>query len=530
MDNAITTQTDQKGVLIVVLTWKRLELLKKLVDKIQIHTRTPYELVISTATEDNDAIQYAASRGITCFHSKDQGPGRLRNQGYWYFWHHTNYETIIQLEDDADVWELGWEEDWVAAANRWGIVCYAYNAKQESSFGDNKWDKPIWTTDFGFHATAINRGAMALVGFSNPEFVGYGWDDADLGNRYAIALRHAGVWTEGTNRHHPCLNCHVGVDFEKSNYDPESFNRNKDLYYAKKASRTESPDEGVWICWSDMEDRSDFLNGIKTGIRNKSPDEPGLCLFCRGRGDKMLEKDGFTMRHCHGLVMSFPYKNEQEYDAYYSGDYHGQCQRNEGQKAYWDRDEDLYVASDIRLHLIRAIFSKGAPFKPGTTLLDIGAGTGAFVAAANDQGIMATGVEVNEPMCDQAQEKGRPVQAGSAYQVDIDEQFDIVHLSDVFEHLLRPADALGEMMRVMKDSGLLVIEMPEAGCPQSEQQGPEWRHYRPKQHVYLYTEGAARMLFERHGLYVEAVHRPLRGSLGKITYYLQKMDCAKAGQ
>jgi hypothetical protein len=96
-------------------------------------------------------------------------------------------------------------------------------------------------------------------------------------------------------------------------------------------------------------------------------------------------------------------------------------------------------------------------------------------------------------------------------------------MSDVFEHLTAPRKCLDGVWSALKYDGMLVIEMPEEGCPQAQQQGMSWRHYRPLQHVYLYTEGAARSLFEQKGFYVEAVTRPLRGSIGKIVYYLRKI-------
>ena len=216
------TSNKQDGFLLVLQTWHRPEYLELLLDQIHQFTETKFELVVSTADEDEAAIQICKDRNITCFHSPDRGCGRARNQGYWYFWEHTEYDVIITLEDDCRLWEVGWEKEWVAAANRWGMICYAYNNKQNQT-GGNRWDDPVWTTEFGFHATAMNRGAMSLVGFSNPKYTGYGYDDTDLANRYYRALRAEGTWSGKNLKCHPCLNAHIGVLFEKSHFNPVTF-------------------------------------------------------------------------------------------------------------------------------------------------------------------------------------------------------------------------------------------------------------------------------------------------------------------
>lgn len=506
----------EDGVLIVVQTWKRPDYLDLIVGQVRQFTKTKYELVVSTASEDTEAIRYCEENDITCFHSPDRGCGRARNQGYWYFWEHTEYDVIITLEDDCRLWEVGWEEEWIAAANRWGMICYAYNNKQNST-GGNRWDDPIWTTEFGFHATAMNRGAMSLVGFSNPIYTGYGYDDTDLAHRYYRALRAEGSWQGKPLKCHPCLNAHIGVLFDVSHFNPETFRQNEKIYLSQKKQLVDQP-IGHWYPWISPKDREIFLNGIRPHIPKSNINKPGKCIVCGGNGREIGRKNGYPLRSCHGVTMSFPYNSEEEYQKIYTeGDYHSGFQEKEGQPDYWDRDEDLLKASVSRMEILKAMgISSG-------TLLDIGAGTGALVQAAKDAGFRAIGLEPSKETAEEAFRKGRQVAEGSAYDITSKQRYDVIYMSDVFEHLTSPRKCLDGVWSALKDDGMLVIEMPEEGCPQAQQQGMSWRHYRPLQHVYLYTEGAARSLFEQKGFYVEAVTRPLRGSIGKIVYYLRKI-------
>ena len=159
---------------------------------------------------------------------------------------------------------------------------------------------------------------------------------------------------------------------------------------------------------------------------------------------------------------------------------------------------------------------------PDGTFLEVGAGTGALTAQAASFGFKSKGTDPSPVIVQQAQERGRNIEIGTAYNIS-NESWNVIYLADVFEHLTRPKDCLSSAWTALDPMGMLVIEMPEEGCPQSNHQGMSWRHYRPLQHVYLYNEGAARSLFEKSGYYVEAVTRPVRGSIGKIVYYLRKV-------
>jgi len=507
----------EDGFLLVIQTWHRPDYLELLLDQVMQFTKTKFELVVSTADEDEEAIRICEERGVTCFHSLDRGVGRSRNQGYWYFWEHTQYDVVIMLEDDCRVWEVGWEEEWIAAANRWGMICYAYNNKKESR-GNNRWDDPIWTTDYGFHATAFNRGAMSLVGFSDPVFGGYGFDDTELAWRYYRALRAEGSWAGQPLQCHPCLSCHIGVLFDHSFFNPTTFNENQKLL--KKIQADPKSPVGKWYPWISPSDRELFLSGIRPHIPKSNTNKPGKCVFCGGNGREIGRKDGYPLRSCHGLTMSFPYKSEAEYESIYTeGEYHDKIQEQEGQLDYWSRDKDLLIASESRMKLLRAM----GIAEWGNKFLDVGAGTGALVHKAHEHGLKSLGVDPSERVVLEAKAKGRTMQVGDAYNLP-DGDWDVIYMSDVFEHLTRPKEALRTAWDHLAKDGTLIIEMPEEGCPQAQQQGMKWRHYRPTQHVYLYNEGAIRSLAVRYGFYVEAVTRPLRGSIGKFVVYLRKTE------
>lgn len=149
------------------------------------------------------------------------------------------------------------------------------------------------------------------------------------------------------------------------------------------------------------------------------------------------------------------------------------------------------------------------------SLLDIGAGNGVWVQFLNDATrVEATGIEPNPALC------GGYVSPGTWE--DAKGQFAVVTAFDVFEHLTRPVYFLRHMQRVISPGGLLVIEMPEWDGPQARRDGVSWKHVRPRQHVCLYSREALVALAEQCGWDLVGCFRPLRGSIGKMTYVLQQ--------
>lgn len=239
-----------------------------------------------------------------------------------------------------------------------------------------------------------------------------------------------------------------------------------------------------------------------------------VCPLCGGYGVHRGTRDGYPLRECCGILLSFPWSTVAEYEAMYrqAGVYHDEEQRREGQEPSTRRDTDHLRAAMVRLAALSALEpQKGR-------LLDVGAGVGTFVAAAISAGYDAHGVDPSEDAVLAGYRLGRRLSHRCWREVT--GTWDVITLHDVLEHLTAPSACLEHLRDRLTPSGLLVVEMPEWGSPAAEREGLAWRHIRPRQHVALYSDGAARELFRRCGLTVDAAIRPLRGSLGKICYYL----------
>lgn len=132
-------------------------------------------------------------------------------------------------------------------------------------------------------------------------------------------------------------------------------------------------------------------------------------------------------------------------------------------KGYAEPDEYLPSADGVdprelfnrTISLIeRYIVKRGA-------LLDIGCGKGEFLSLAKDKGWHVYGIEPSEKLANYAVVKyGLDVKDCAENARFQDSFFDVVTLNMVLEHLDEPKAVLKEVNRVLKDNGLLFIEVP----------------------------------------------------------------------
>ena len=101
-------------------------------------------------------------------------------------------------------------------------------------------------------------------------------------------------------------------------------------------------------------------------------------------------------------------------------------------------------------------------FKPTGNFLDIGTNMGMFLRHTRGKRWDVTGIEPS-PSLSQMARKYFGLNIKTSYLNEAgfkDESFDIVTMTDVFEHIEEPKKMLGDIKRVLKRSGILFIKVP----------------------------------------------------------------------
>src|SRR3989338_3223152 len=102
--------------------------------------------------------------------------------------------------------------------------------------------------------------------------------------------------------------------------------------------------------------------------------------------------------------------------------------------------------------------------KPSGKFLDIGTNMGTFLRLAKNRKWDLLGIEPSKSLCEIAQEKfGLPIINDFVENVSFSKNtFDIITMTDVFEHLVNPKTVLQSIRLWLKEDGILFIKVPNA--------------------------------------------------------------------
>lgn len=243
-----------------------------------------------------------------------------------------------------------------------------------------------------------------------------------------------------------------------------------------------------------------------------------VCPICGGSGDFYAAVGGHALRECRGgrraphdpVLLSWAWGSETEYTNLYLeyNLYHDYIQKVGNHWPFDAREAELARAAHLRIKALKPYLAEGM------RLCDIGTAYGIFPLVAKSFGMDACGLEINRYVADIAASRGRPVRAGSWE--DMEGEYDVITLFDVFEHITRPRGCLRRLRQHLSSRGVLVVEMPEwdASNPVGE------KHVRPDEHPVLYSAGAAEALFSSEAYRIIGFWRPMRDTLGKMSWAL----------
>lgn len=185
------------------------------------------------------------------------------------------------------------------------------------------------------------------------------------------------------------------------------------------------------------------------------------CLVCKNISDSVVEHFGnFRFVRCPDCTLEFcdPLKYDRgSYDRAYKGndaDFYVPASswlsqaRNNLPESKWM----LFAAQQNALKWIESNF-------PFASILDIGCGSGWFLARARQMGFRVKGVEVGSLPVELLKQKGFEVECGSLEAIPDNWQPDVITLFEVLEHLPDPAGFL-KKIRERFQSSIFILSVP----------------------------------------------------------------------
>jgi SAM-dependent methyltransferase len=232
--------------------------------------------------------------------------------------------------------------------------------------------------------------------------------------------------------------------------------------------------------------------------------EPSRCAWCGESQAAVLFERPDTLTSLPGLfrlvrcttcdvVRQDPRPSSQDLERLYPSHYSTYQPTIDDERWPWTRF-DRHYGMWKRLRLIERYHGRGH-------LLDVGSGTGIFLAEAHRRGWHVTGVEPAEAAANYASDHiGSTVIPARFDQVDLPEStFDVVTMWNVLEHMEEPLEDLRHAARLLRPGGLLVISVPNLEAWEARVFGTAWIGWDVPRHLYLFPMRVLQLMLETSG-------------------------------
>lgn len=160
-------------------------------------------------------------------------------------------------------------------------------------------------------------------------------------------------------------------------------------------------------------------------------------------------------------------------------------------------------------HFVKGITLKGKlklinTYQPSKGLiLDIGAGTGDFLALAKNDGWKTIGVEPSHKARDIAERKGISFVENTA-ELESD-SCELISMWHVLEHVPNLDNQIKELKRLLKSDGTLIVAVPNFKSYDAQHYQKYWAAFDVPIHFWHFSKKSIQLLFEREGMVVERI-------------------------
>lgn len=230
------------------------------------------------------------------------------------------------------------------------------------------------------------------------------------------------------------------------------------------------------------------------------------CPACEGERTKRLfgldervSKGDLSVVRCEdcGISWTAPLPDKADIAALYPPEYYGS-----GKERFPSLVESLVRLSRRRRARKIIKLNSGIPGR----VLDIGCGRGWMLNFLKMKGWEAYGTELSSESSHFAREHLKLNDVIIINKVEDcsfpSSHFDVVTLWHTLEHLLEPFRTLEEVNRILKEDGLLIIEVPNFGGLQAGMFGNKWFHLDSPRHLYHFDNKTLKRILEGSGFSV----------------------------
>jgi 2-polyprenyl-3-methyl-5-hydroxy-6-metoxy-1,4-benzoquinol methylase len=199
-------------------------------------------------------------------------------------------------------------------------------------------------------------------------------------------------------------------------------------------------------------------------------------------------------KSCHCLFLN-PMPSNSEIAGFYPPSYWWSPSR----PGVLKKLESVYRRIALRDHI--AFITKSMRGRSEVEVLDVGCGSGTLLGLLKRQGFLVRGVDFSsEAAAIAKRDNGVDVAVGSLDEAHFpDQSFDVVTLFHVMEHVTNPRQVLGEVSRILRPQGVLILQVPNIESWQFKIFGAKWYGLDIPRHVIDYSKNSMLKLLNDSG-------------------------------
>lgn len=238
-----------------------------------------------------------------------------------------------------------------------------------------------------------------------------------------------------------------------------------------------------------------------------------ICPLCRSsknsklfissntHGRHRLSQEKFTILKCHSCACIFPkiQTNKKYFNKYYSSSYYPSSVSRLSKLI-----SSLSVKTKIN-NLLKLYHSK-----KNIKILDIGCGGGEFLSFLPDKYFKKNGLDTNPDSIKICQSKNiNVIKADITSTIRIKENFDIITLNHVFEHLSSPNLGIKNIHHLLKPKAYLVLSVPLTDSIGYQLGRQNWFHLDTPRHLFIPNRHNITSFLESNHFIVKKIyHQP----------------------
>ncbi|MFL2707198.1 MAG: class I SAM-dependent methyltransferase [Gammaproteobacteria bacterium] len=177
-------------------------------------------------------------------------------------------------------------------------------------------------------------------------------------------------------------------------------------------------------------------------------------------------------------------------------------------------DEEFTTQDDLRVltsnRNIKQLMKMGKfSNRSHNKLLDIGCGSGTFLRSCRDNGFSGEGIEPSKWLSSYSSTThGLKVHQGILAEniKNLDDNYDLVSMWDVIEHLSNPSEELKIIRTILNDEGFLILNIPDIDSSIAKLMGRKWPFYLSV-HLLYFSKKTIQKLLKQCGFEIVSYAR-----------------------